>query len=210
MPPTRTPRSGTQGPAEHDADETSWIALAREGDLSAFEKLYRRHVGRVHGLCRRMVSDRQLAEDLTQEAFVQAWRKLGSFDGRSELSTWLHRLTVNLVWSRLRRTLRRRELAEDELWEDGPAAPVAGTDLPDGGGDRATATSATTTRASPIARLDLERAIATLPARARMVFVLYELYGLTHPEISEQLEISVGASKAQLHRARQLLRGRLA
>ncbi len=171
-------------------DEALLIQRAKQGHAAAFEGLYRRHVGRVFGLCLRLVSDRSRAEELTQDVFVSAWQKLGSFDGRSKLSSWLHRIAVNTVWSDLRLRLRREEL--DQLHAAAQPPPSAS------GSGRSTATA-----------IDLERAIGSLPARARMVLVLFELYGHSHPEIAEQLGISAGGSKAQLHRARNLLRQRL-
>ena len=159
-------------------------ALARSaaaGDTCAFESLYRRHAGRVHGV---------RAEDLTQEAFVRAWQALPKFRFESAVSTWLHRLAVTtaLMELRSRRSGPRFDESEDAL-EDLGMADSAGN---------GTALS-----------MDLERAVATLPPRARAVLVLHDVEGWKHEEIAGELGMAVGSSKAQLHRARQLLRGRL-
>lgn len=132
-----------------------------------------------------MVGDRALAEDLTQEAFVRAWRKLDTFRGDSAFSSWLHRLAVNVVLSRQRSRRRREERivpVDDPEDHHRPEAPVAG------------------------AAMDLRRAIATLPPAARRVFLLHDVEGLRHAEIAEAMGIAVGTSKAHLHRARKMLR----
>lgn len=163
------------------------VARAAAGDRRAFERVYRAHVDRVHALCLRMLGDRGAAEEATQDVFVRAWEKLGLFRGESAFSTWLHRLAVNVVLARRERDgVQRRRTADDE---DGelvgalPARPVAPGD-----------------------RMDLERAIAALPPGARRVFVLHDVEGYRHEEIAERLGITSGGSKAQLHRARLLLR----
>jgi len=164
------------------------LARAQAGDLPAFSSLYRQHHRRVYALCTRMSGDRALAEDLTQETFVTAWRKLGSFRGESAFSTWLHRVAVNTVLAHQRRNagwFKRvvgglDEFPEPELHE-----------RPD------------------LAR-DLESAIAQLPERARQVFVLVDVEGLGHREAAELMGIAEGTSKAQLSRARSLLREMLA
>jgi RNA polymerase sigma-70 factor (ECF subfamily) len=165
----------------------SLVTRAQRGEVAAFEELYRTHVGRVHSLCRRLVGDWHLAEELTQEVFVRAWRRLSSFRGDAAFGTWLHRIAVNRVIEE-RRARARREGREDELDEtlDYPAAIGAG------GPERA---------------LDLERAIAALPPRARTVFVLHDVEGWAHGEIATAVGIAAGTSKAQLHRARRLLQG---
>jgi len=160
------------------------VRRACQGEVGAFEGLYRLHVGRVHALCRRMTGDPALAEDLTQEAFVRAWRNLASFRGSSAFSTWLHRLTVNVVLGHLRGRGGRREGLEVEGWDE--AAPC---------------TAPHTGEA-----VDLERAISRLPLRARTVFVLHDVEGFRHEEIAALAGMAVGTSKAQLHRARRLLR----
>lgn len=172
-----------------DVDHASGALLAERsagGDLSAFETLYHTYVGRVFALCLRMCGNRAEAEELTQEAFIRAWRKLPSFRGDSAFSTWMHRLTVNVVLGHKRSTGRRedREAVAGERWYD------------DG----------TTTRDHPASTLDLERAIAGLPDRARVVFVLHDIEGYTHAEIASITDVAEGTSKAQLSRARFLLR----
>lgn len=168
--------------------ETADVRRAAQGDQAAFERLYHDHVGRIYALCVRMV-DEQSADDLTQEVFIRAWRKLDTFKGQSQFGTWLHRLAVNHVLSR-RATQRRRESRH----ADG-----------DGFLRRATAP----TRRSSGDALDLEQAIRGLPRRARDVFVLYDVEGYSHDEIATTLGVSVGTSKSQLHRARMLMREQL-
>ena len=166
------------------------VALAATGDRRAFERVYRGHVDRVHALCLRMAGDRAAAEELTQDVFVRAWEKLHLFRGESAFSTWLHRLAVNVVLSRRETDGRHRRRTVDD--DDGetvnalPARPV-----------------------TPGDRMDLERAIAALPPGARRIFVLHDVEGYRHEEIAEQLGITAGGSKAQLHRARLLLRAAL-
>lgn len=173
------------------ADERPLVAAAARGEVAAFETLYRRHVGRVHGAIRRLVGGYgSRAEDLTQEAFVRAWQALPAFRFESAFSTWLHRLAVNTALMELR-SRRSRPL------EDGDDEAVAQLGSPDSAG-HLTALS-----------LDLERAVATLPPRARAVLVLYDVEGWKHEEIAAELGMAVGSSKAQLHRARGLLRARL-
>jgi RNA polymerase sigma-70 factor (ECF subfamily) len=162
------------------------VRRAREGDARAFEQLYRENLGRVYALCLRMVRDRTRAEELTQEAFVRAWEKLNSFRGDAAFSTWLHRLTVNLVLTDQRSRTRRNDrvtFADESGLPDTPARNEA-----------------------PRERMDLEQAIAALPEGARSVFVLYEIEGYRHEEIAEMMGIASGTTKAQLHRARRLLR----
>lgn len=157
------------------------VAQARAGDAGAFRGIYETHVGRVYALCLRMTGERGDAEELTQDVFVRAWERLGSFRGESSFSTWLYRLAVNTVLM-ARRTSRRRErrivLAEH-------TAPVEGHGAE---------------------RLDLERAIAGLPEGCRTVFVLHDVEGWRHHEIATFAGIAVGTSKAHLFRARRLLR----
>jgi RNA polymerase sigma-70 factor (ECF subfamily) len=162
------------------------VERAVGGDVEAFEELYRANVGRVYALCLRMAGDPTLAEELAQEAFVRAWQKLGSFRGASAFSTWLHRVTVNVVLGH-RRSATRREARVRAVGDDFPH-DVAGR-------QPRTAES-----------IDLERAISSLPDGARRVFVLHDVEGFRHREISRLMGIAVGTSKAQLHRARKLLR----
>src|SRR6478672_11594430 len=142
------------------------VARAAAGDRGAFERLYRQHANRVFSLCARMVADRERAEELTQDVFVRAWEKLHLFRGESSFSTWLHRLTVNLVLNARKSEGRQRTRFEE-------------TD---------------------------EEAVGKLPPGARRVFVLHDVEGYKHEEIAEMLGVTSGATKAQLHRARLLLR----
>ena len=169
------------------ASEADLVRRARRGDVEAFEGLYRGHVGRIYAVSLRMVADPSLAEELTQEAFVRAWRKLSSFRGTSAFGTWLHRLAVNVVLDALRSRRRWRERFSDEPPARPPVAP----------------------QKDPAGALDLERSIARLPPRARAVFVLHDIEGYKHREIARLLEVSVGACKAHLHRARRRLREEL-
>lgn len=166
-------------------DEPDLIRRARLRDQQAFAQLYHRHVGRVHAICRRMTADVPRAEELTQSVFIQLWEKLDLFRGESAFASWLHRLTVNTVLMDFR-TTRRRE------------ARVFGTDDP-------AALESPLTPPGAGLRLDLEQAIAGLPPRARVIFVLHDVEGYTHEEIAALLELQTGTTKAQLHRARQLL-----
>ena len=179
-------------PAASAADVDQALARsAAAGDTSAFEALYRRHAARVHGVVARLVGfDRARAEDLVQEAFVRAWQALPAYRFESAFSTWLHRLAVNTALMELRARRSRPQADGDD-----EALDHVGT--PDSAG-HATALS-----------LDLERAVATLPPRARAVLVLYDVEGWKHEEIADALGMAVGSSKAQLHRARGLLRTRL-
>ena len=161
-------------------------ARAARGDLSAFETLYRTHVARIHSLVRRMAGQGD-ADDLTQEIFLRAWTRVHTFRGESAFGTWLHRLAVNVVIERLRSPAARWRWVEDD-----------------------DAVSGVTSPGSPVVRLDLEQALADLPPGARSVFVLHDVEGHTHQEIAALLGVSVGTSKAQLHRARMLLRRFLA
>ncbi len=175
---------GAAAPAEH-GDDRALVSRAQAGDEAAFEALYRRHVPRIMGLCWRLCGgDESVAQELVQDAFVRAWTKLGSFRGDAMFSTWLHRLTVNVALSD--RRLRVRRLERERPLEQLPAE--TGTKALDG-----------------IDR-DLERAIARLPERARTVLVLHDVEGYKHREIAALSGMAEGTSKAQLHRARRLLR----
>jgi RNA polymerase sigma-70 factor (ECF subfamily) len=166
-------------------DDAALVRRSLAGDMGAFETLYRSHVGRVHGAILRLVGmDRGRAEELTQDAFVRAWQKLSSFRHESAFSTWLYRLGVNTALMDLR---GRRDEKETDV-EDLELA--AGGDVPFCAGERG----------------DLERAVSTLPPRARAVLVLHDVEGWKHEEIATELGMAVGSSKAQLHRARGLLR----
>jgi len=177
--------------SNHSSNGDSDVARAASGDRSAFERLYRDNVNRVFSLCTRMVADRERAEELTQDVFVRAWEKLHLFRGESSFSTWLHRLTVNLVLNARKSEGRQRSRYEENDDEVGgiDALPgVVGSPL------------------APGDMLDLEQAVAKLPPGARRVFVLHDVEGFKHEEIAEMLGVTSGATKAQLHRARLLLR----
>lgn len=171
-----------------DTDEL--VRRAQSGDLEAFEALYREHCGRVYGVCMRISRDPAQAEELTQEAFIRAWSKLNTFRSGTQFPAWLAKVAVNVALgdrrSRGRRRLHEVQIDDPERW-DPPSRPT-----------------------HPGAGIDLERAIASLPPGARKVFVLYEIEGFRHQEIADRLGLSSGTSKAQLHRARRLLRERLA
>ncbi|MCG8461176.1 MAG: RNA polymerase sigma factor [Holophagales bacterium] len=181
---------------EGERGERGLVERARDGDVEAFEALYRRHVGRVHALCLRMCRDGAQAEELTQEAFVRAWQKLDSFRGESAFGSWLHRLAANVVIAAFRTAgrYRARVIAFEDPREEDRARDHR-QDSSASGHDSPTALA-----------LDLERAIARLPAGARMVFVLHDIEGWKHRDIAERLGLAENTSKTQLHRARQLLR----
>ena len=185
----------TDAPAVPDdgSEERSLVSAAARGEMRAFEALYRRHAGRVHGVIARLVGGHGArAEDLTQEAFVRAWQALPAFRFESAFSTWLHRLAVNTALMELR---SRRSRPQDEGDSDEEVFDLIGS------ADSAGHTTALS--------MDLERAVASLPPRARAVLVLYDVEGWKHEEIAAELGMAVGSSKAQLHRARKLLRERL-
>jgi RNA polymerase sigma-70 factor (ECF subfamily) len=163
------------------------VALAARGDSSAFERIYRTHVARIHSLTRRMLGSEQ-ADEVTQDIFVRTWQKLGQFRGESQFSTWLHRLAVNVVIERRRSfAVQRERVLDDPAALDLAMVPPARTDL----------------------AVDFEQAIGQLPAGAREIFVLHDVEGYKHREIAAMLEITSGTSKRQLHRARMLMRKHL-
>jgi RNA polymerase sigma-70 factor (ECF subfamily) len=165
------------------------VARAQAGDQTAFRDLYRQHAGRVYALCLRLTGDAREAEERTQDVFVRLWDKLRSFRGDSAFSSWLHRLAVNVVFNEQRTTSRRERrvtpAADPAVLEQHPRAPIE------------------------VSSIDLERAIAELPDGAREVFVLFDIEGYGHGEIAELTGIAEGTSKAQLFRARRLLREKL-
>ncbi|MCG3120024.1 MAG: ECF RNA polymerase sigma factor SigW [bacterium] len=175
---------------ERDNDSATSIASvvcrAQNGDRAAFEQIYRENVGRVHAICLRLLANSARAQELTQDVFVRVWEMIGSFRGESAFSSWLYRLAVNVVLVDLRAKKRRtaRVLTTDDLsFYDKASTP-----------------------ANPGNTVDLERAIAALPEQARTVFVLHDIEGYQHNEIAAFMEVAEGTSKAQLHRARKLLR----
>ncbi len=167
-------------------DERSLVRSARSGDLDAFERLYRLNVGRVYAVCLRMAGSAASAEELAQEAFVRAWRKLKDFRGDSGFGTWLTRIAVNVARNDLRNRGRREALVALTGEADALAAPAVQRDAE--------------------TALDLERAVASLPAQARQVFTLHDIEGWKHREIAHETGLAVGTCKSHLRRARALLR----
>lgn len=175
---------------KHD-DEAKLVGAARLGDIAAFESLYRANRDRIYGLLWRICGgDPSLAEDLLQESFVRAWQKLDSFRGESRFSTWLHRLSANVALSD--RRIRVRRIRHEVVMEEAVERTAIG--------ERGVFIDK---------RMDLEKAIARLPERARTVLVLFDIEGYGHAEIAEMTGMAVGSSKAQLHRARKLIRKEL-
>lgn len=175
------------------ASETQLIACAQQGDETAFAALFNAHKRRVYSLCLRMTGDTAEAEDLTQEAFLQLFRKISTFRGESAFTTWLHRLVVNVVLMHLRKKgLQQVSLDEVDTSQEEPIKRDYGAD------DRRLLGS--------IDRLRLGRAIAALPRGYRTVFVLHDVEGYEHNEIAQIMDCSTGNSKSQLHKARLKLR----
>ena len=170
-------------PTDIAADEQAWILKAQRSDSRAFEALYRLHVDKIYGLCLRMTGNVSEAEDCTQEAFIQAWNKMAKFRGDSAFATWLHRIAVNAVLGRIRKSKREHDRIQ------------AVSDVQQ--------TRVTTGDTGELR--DLAEAVDKLPERARHVFVLNAVYGYSHEEAAGMLGIAAGTSKAQLHRARKLL-----
>ena len=163
---------------------------AAAGNMSAFEEIYQRHHRRVYSICLRMLQNATEAEDLTQDVFIQLYRKIGSFRGDSAFTTWLHRLTVNQVLMHF----RKRNVKFEKTTEEGetPVQVVGGTENP---------------RKMPVVdKIAIENAIAQLPNGYRNVFVLHDVEGYEHEEVAKILGCSVGTSKSQLHKARLKLR----
>jgi len=180
-------------PSTIGEDKTATLDLirrARSGDVGAFEVLYREHSGRIYALCIRLnAGDRDEATELMQDVFIKAWRRLETFRGDSAFSSWLHRMTVNTMLENTRTERRRtaRVLPMEDTSRLPGAARSSGVDL----------------------KMEMEEAVASLPKGARLAFVLHDIEGYQHQEIAEELSVSVGTVKAQLHRARRLLRDRL-
>ena len=170
-------------------DIAALVALAARGDVSAFEQLYTKCAGRVYAVCVRMTGDPQRAREYTHDAFVRAWERLSTFRGEASFETWMHRLTVNVVL-----TATRGERRRAARFVPTPDEPAAETDM------------ALSTPAPDVeTRVDLERAIAALPPRAREVFVLHDVEGYRHEEIADRLELEASSVRANLHRARRLI-----
>lgn len=175
-------------------DEAGAIERARQGDETAFQALYERHKRRVYSLCLRMTANTAEAEDLTQEAFLQLYRKIGTFRGESAFSTWLHRLSVNVVLMHLRKKSLPVVSLEETTQvgeEDTPKKDFGAEDL---------------SLAGSIDRLQLQKAVDNLPPGYRTIFVLHDIEGYEHNEIAGIVGCSIGNSKSQLHKARMKLR----
>ena len=173
--------------------EPALVQRACGGDVRAFERLYRQHIGSVYGLCLRMTRDPAGAEDCAQEAFLNAWRALRRFETRSSFGTWLHRIAVNVVLSRRRKAATQAELPPLPADPDDEPAEAPGEWTLD----------------TPVEEREIEAAVAGLPDGARDALVLCGIYGYSHPEAAQMLGVAEGTCKAQLHRARALLRVRL-
>ena len=170
-------------------DDSADVALAASGDRRAFERLYRTHVNRVFSLCTRMCGSRTRGEELTQDVFVRAWEKLPQFRGDAQFSTWIHRVAVNIVLTDRKNEARnRKRMVEDE--SESGETPLQRASVTPGYGDR----------------MDITAAMETLPRGAKQIFILHDIEGYKHEEIAEMCGITAGGSKAQLHRARLLLR----
>ncbi len=182
--------SGTAGDETSPVSDYALTRRASEGDMQAFEEIFRRHNRRVYSLCLRMTQNVEEAEDLAQETFIQLFRKVGSFRGDSAFTTWLHRMTVNQVLMHF----RKRKARDEKTTQDGeiPEQTVLGTE------DSA--------KMPVVDQIALGKAIAQLPPGYRTVFILHDVEGHEHEEISRMLGCSVGTSKSQLHKARMKLR----
>ena len=184
-------------PQADNMTETEAIRLAQMGDAAAFERIYRLHSRRVYALCLRMVRNTSEAEDLTQEAFLQLFRKIQTFRGDSAFSTWLHRVSVNVVLMHLRKKTVMEIPLEDTKEEEDPSMLVKEIGAPD------------PVLSGAIDRINLDRAIGKLPPGYRKAFIFHDVHGYEHSEVAEIMECSVGNSKSQLHKARRLLRNLL-
>jgi RNA polymerase sigma-70 factor, ECF subfamily len=195
--------SGEAGcsPAEHIAsnpatkyEQGDILARVHAGDHQAFAQLYSTHKKKVYSLCLHMIGNAAEAEDLTQEAFLQLHRKINTFRGESALSTWLHRLTVNVVLMHMRKKGLQLNSLDEMMEPDSNQRPGSSIGTPD------------LALSGVIDRLALQRAINDLPAGYRLVFVLHDIEGFEHNEIASLLDFSIGNSKSQLHKARMKLR----
>jgi RNA polymerase sigma-70 factor (ECF subfamily) len=190
VPPSKVTGPPSAAPPAQRPAETALVDRVRRGDLGAFEELYRTHSGKLYGLLLRMVGNPADAEDLLQDVFLSAHRKLDGFRGDSALGTWLYRLATNHCLDHLRSRAARTGQLTDAL-DDEPGLPDAGS--------RALAERT-------VAKMVLERALAQLPQGCRAAFVLHDVQGLEHREVAEALGIAEGTSKSQVHKARLRLR----
>ena len=193
--PVPSPSKETSGNADADL-----VARCRAGDVDAFETIYNQHAGRLYTLACRMAGSAEDGEDLLQEIFLQAHRKLVSFKGDSALGTWLYRLALNHCLDYVRSRRAKMDKLTDSLDDDerGTGFRAAGSMSP-----------GVVVRETPIARLDLERALQQLPAGCREAFVLHDIEGFDHKEVGKMLGIAEGTSKSQVFKARNRLRGLL-
>jgi len=193
VPAPQTPAAQPIEILDANASDFSLAQKAANGNIAAFEMIYERYHRRTYSLCLRMTGSQTEAEDLTQEVFIQLFRKAGSFRGDSAFSTWLHRLTVNQVLMHF----RRRSVKNEKTSDDGemPEQTVSGTENPN--------------KMPVVDRIALKKAISELPNGYRKVFILHDVEGYEHEEVARLLGISVGTSKSQLHKARLKLRGLL-
>ena len=200
-----------KSPSPHKADAGEILAIdcgladrAAEGDRAAFEEIYRRYLNRVYGLSLRLTNDVTEAEILTQDTFVKAWMAIAGYAGHGNLGGWLGRVAVNLWRDQYRATARRGRLAAEMTADQFGNEETAAT-----AGLAGTAVSSRDGVIDLLTGLDLERCIARLPEGGRLVFVFHDVEGYTHREIAELLNLATGTVKAQLHRARRLLRNML-
>lgn len=195
MPPSKVtghPSSARPAPAGAP-DERALIERCRQGDLAAFEELYRAHAGRLYSVAFRLLGNAADAEDLLQEIFLAAHRKLDSFRGESALGTWLYRLATNLCLDHLRSRTGRSNQVTDPLDDEVGVFDASAGSLAE----------------RTVTKMDLERALARLPEGCRAAFVLHDVEGLEHREVAEVLGIAEGTSKSQVHKARLKLRALL-
>ena len=191
---TTRQRSGFASPSKPvrvSRPDAELVARCRAGDVDAFEALYREHAPRIYSLACRMTGSPQEGEDLLQEVFLQVHRKLDSFRGDATLGTWLYRLAMNQCLDFVRSRQARMKMVTDAFEEDGSTDPIAA-------------------RETPVARLDLERAVERLPQGYRAAFVLHDVEGMDHKQVAEKLGISEGTSRSQVFKARMKLRAFLA
>lgn len=186
---------GVGEPGNDDIPEQETIRQAQEGDAAAFERIYRRYNRRVYGLCLRMTKNQADAEDLTQEAFLQVFRKIHTFRGESAFFSWFHRMSVNIVLM----SLRKRKIMEIPLENDGDHEEEPGARHPAPGGPDPSLTGL-------FDRENLKRSLSQMPSGYKRMLVLHDVFGYEHTEIAAALECSVGNSKSQLHKARQRMR----
>ena len=192
-----SPSEPSASAAPLNFNEADVLARAQAGDHFAFAQIYSLHKRRIYSLCLRMVGNRAEAEDLTQETFLQLYRKIGTFRGDSSFSTWLHRMVINVVLMHLRKKglpVSSLDEAMEPTQDDRPGRGFSAPDL---------------NLVGSIDRMALERAIATLPAGYRLIFILHDIRGYEHNEIAAMLDCSLGNSKSQLHKARLKLRDAL-